>query len=693
MKGVAEHRFPAALALLLLTAAAGAAHIGYLYPAGGRAGDTVEVLAGGSSLWGVTSARVSGGGVEVLNARPASGIPTVGSSQKKYLRQWIERIERGDKTAPEPPPEEVTRTWHKCRYWEDLAAITPLERELVSRKVFLPHDPLQSSPSISGLAIVRLRIAPDAAPGRRELRLVGRDRISDPLPFYIDTVPEYREPRFILPERPRPPVGFTVPAVLNGQILPGETDVFSFTAKMGEVLTFDVKARELVPFLGDGVPGHFQAVLEIFDSADRRVAAADDHHFDPDPVLVFRAPRSGNYTLRIRDALYRGREDFVYRVRVVRGAPARRIPAPPPEYGGPWRAEPSGGEVTLPAFIGFTISRPGGGKFWRFRARSGETLEAEVLARRLRSPLDARIAVRDAAGGLLAENDDRKGPRVGTVLHQADPGVVFTVPADGEYFIEAADASGTGGAESFGFLRIAAPKPDFDCYVYPSAAAASFEAPAAVRVLAVRRGGFTGRIVLGTEPESPLRLVGVNSLEPGMERGLFTLALPRSERPDGQARPVGLFAVAEAPDGTKLRREVRAADEAMQAFAYTHLVPAERFLGARAWGPPHGRNVRFADPDRIVRIAPGGTARLRLRQRLPQGSEAHFILVNPPAGVTLSGSKSEAESATLTLRAEADAPEGPANTALRVEYFYTNKKGKRQKVSYLLPAFRIEVKR
>jgi hypothetical protein len=46
------------------------------------------------------------------------------------------------------------------------------------------------------------------------------------------------------------------------------------------------------------------------------VAFADDFRFDPDPVLDYQVPADGEYVLEIRDALYRGRDDFVYRLAV-----------------------------------------------------------------------------------------------------------------------------------------------------------------------------------------------------------------------------------------------------------------------------------------------------------------------------------------------------------------------------------------
>jgi hypothetical protein len=36
--------------------------------------------------------------------------------------------------------------------------------------------------------------------------------------------------------------------------------------------------------------------------------------FHPDPVLYYEVPADGHYDLEIKDAIYRGREDFVYRI-------------------------------------------------------------------------------------------------------------------------------------------------------------------------------------------------------------------------------------------------------------------------------------------------------------------------------------------------------------------------------------------
>ena len=42
----------------------------------------------------------------------------------------------------------------------------------------------------------------------------------------------------------------------------------------------------------------------------------DDYLLNPDPVLVFPVAHDGEYVLEMRDILYRGRNTFIYRLRV-----------------------------------------------------------------------------------------------------------------------------------------------------------------------------------------------------------------------------------------------------------------------------------------------------------------------------------------------------------------------------------------
>ncbi|MCP5120312.1 MAG: hypothetical protein GY953_56680, partial [bacterium] len=181
------------------------------------------------------------------------------------------------------------------------------------------------------LIFAEVTVAPDAKPGRREIRVITKRGISTALPFYVGQVPEVarkpmktaRKPvlgKEHLAQRKRPAaeeeMRITVPCTTNGQLAAGEVNRYRFTASKGQRLVIAAKARQLVPYVADGVPGWFQAVLRLHDSAGKELAYNDDFQLQPDPVLYFEVPEDGEYLLTINEALFRGRESFVYRITI-----------------------------------------------------------------------------------------------------------------------------------------------------------------------------------------------------------------------------------------------------------------------------------------------------------------------------------------------------------------------------------------
>ena len=122
-------------------------------------------------------------------------------------------------------------------------------------------------------------------------------------------------------ERKRPPeeqeVRVSVPCVVNGQVAAGEVNHYRFEAKKGQRLVLRAYARDLIPYIADAVPGWFQAVMTLYDARGREVAYSDVYRFKPDPVIRYEAPEDGEYVVTISDALFRGREDFVYRISIA----------------------------------------------------------------------------------------------------------------------------------------------------------------------------------------------------------------------------------------------------------------------------------------------------------------------------------------------------------------------------------------
>ncbi|MFT5291537.1 MAG: hypothetical protein ACI82F_003621 [Planctomycetota bacterium] len=123
----------------------------------------------------------------------------------------------------------------------------------------------------------------------------------------------------------------------------------------------------------------------------------------------------------------------------------------------------------LPGAVDGIISTPGDRDFYRFKAQKDEQFHVMVFARKLRSPLDAVIAIRDVKGKVVLSNDDSDGP---------DSYVRFKAPADGVYTVDIRDQL-WGGGPNFVY-RIEAHR--IEPYL-------RFEAPRTRQALAVPRGG------------------------------------------------------------------------------------------------------------------------------------------------------------------------------------------------------------
>jgi hypothetical protein len=106
----------------------------------------------------------------------------------------------------------------------------------------------------------------------------------------------------------------------------------------------------------------------------------------------------------------------------------------------------SGQLVTLPSCVAGQIN-PVVSKFFRVALTAGQTVSAEVFARRLSSELDPILRVTAPDGSEIAFRDDIPGAEGDTQLQ-------FTAATDGEYRIELRDVRYSGGARHFFHLRL-----------------------------------------------------------------------------------------------------------------------------------------------------------------------------------------------------------------------------------------------
>jgi hypothetical protein len=587
--------------VLATTFAATAANIGYIYPAGAQRGTTVEFLLGGQGLWGTRGVYVTGNGIKVKSFKHMPGMPHPLGSQRRYLINWIYKILAGNPERPPLPPEEQTKEWRKHKTYDNLDKLSPLEFEQLLRFFFVPRNSLQMSPSISQMFIVQLEIDKNASLGRRELRLYSKGNwISNPIPFYINNVREIKEPRFQAPKKRghkpkvevKPISEFKVPSIINGQIFPGETDSFTFYAKAKEKITFSVKARELVPFLGDGVPGHFQAILEIFDDKNKCVALADDHFFNPDPILNFTAPKTGVYTLKIRDSLYRGREDFVYRIEAIPTKYKKYAPltfTKYPELKHMKVANNKTNNFSFPFLATGLINKPKQTHTISFTATSDKKIVAETFARTLGSPIDTVITVRDSNGKVIAQNDDAPKNKIGTTLHASDSRLEFTPTKGKQYTITVADTTNLGSSNHHYYLRVDNLKPDFRIYTTKSAYSISAAVPTPITFFIERIDNFNEPIKLELQNKDNFYIHDIDTIPAGSKT--TTISITANKVKENNPSEVKIVATA-----GKIKHQVIPTDEYMQAFAYTHLVPSASLLFIRNWAYWGGMSWAMVEP-------------------------------------------------------------------------------------------------
>lgn len=547
-------------------------HIGYIYPAGAQVGSKVRLLIGGQHLQGVHSGIVSGDGVITAKVTRVKGFPYPVGKQRGYLLNWIKNIESGKPEKPPFPENEDLEGWRKHPWWDQLDQLDELSLKLVLRNLVIKHNPLQAAPALSQLAIVDLEIAPDATPGMREFRIWGNQGVSAPNLFYIDSAPHIAEPRFTPPgmARPLPSTAETFPVVLNGQIMPGETDRFPVRLNAGKDYTFSLTGRKLHPFLGDAVPGHFQPVLRLLDPQGREVAFADDEYFNPDPVLRFRASADGVYTLEVRDNLYRGREDFVYRIMAEAGLTPYRMALPELTD----KAVPAVLSAEKPISLSGVIAKPGDQAVYRINGRAGQKIVCRVLARQFGSPLDGILFLSGPDGKVIAEVDDSPSElNIGEIPQQLDPCLAVTLPGDGEYKLVLTDTANAGGVDYRYLLQIGPPQPDFTVYTSKSMLNLRPGAVGRIKLYITYTDGFKESLLVYTEDDS---MVGDVIIAPGDTE--FTVYMKNKAEIFMKPRPVRLMVkVVGAGVNKQVVKPVIPADEFIQAFAYTHLLPAQEF--------------------------------------------------------------------------------------------------------------------
>jgi hypothetical protein len=669
-------------------------HLAYAYPAGGQQGDTFRVTLGGQYFDSAAKVYISGSGVRT---KVIECIKPLTPKQLNDLRDKLQELRKKPKD-----PDAI----------KQIAAIN-------SKLAAFAAKP---SPVLAERLVVEVAVADDAEIGQHELRLATANGLSNPLVFDVGWLDEVRKKESysgdeLKPgQRPRdlrtphavspgPETAVTLPVMLNGQIMQGGVDRYRFQARKGQQIVVVASARRLIPYLADAVPGWFQAAVAIYDSQGNELAYADRFRFHPDPVLHCKIPSNGRYVLEIRDTLYRGREDFVYRVALGElpyvmgifplGGPAgskvtvalegwhlpthkltvdaeetqpgliplsvkkgrlisNEVPFAVDALPERLEQEPNNTaeeaqQVTLPVIINGHIDPPGDWDVFCFKGRAGDIVVAEVNARKLDSPLDSVLKLTNADGKPLAFNDDYQEKATGLSTHHADSYLAAKLTADGLYYIHLGDAQHQGGPEYAYRLRISAPRPDFALRVVPSSINLRAGGTTPLTVYALRKDGFAGEIdlTLKNAPDG-FKLSGARVLA-NQDQAKLTLTAPDAARPEPLSLCIEGLAVI---DGHEVVHQGIAAEDMMQAFIYHHLVPMKNLLVAVAERRRPQPPVKFLGKTPL-RIPTGGTAPARFSlPRGPMRDRISLVLHDPPRGISIQKTSPSDEGTTLLLAAD-----------------------------------------
>ncbi len=687
--------------------------IGYVYPAGGRQGTTFTVTVGGQNLADAGGVDLDGAGI---TAKVTGYQRPLNQKEVQELKEEADQLRekfkatRGEGLVVAGASMESKPVWTP----DDTRRAAELRKKLAYRVN------RQAAPAIAEAVTLEVTVAPDAEPGEREIRLRTPRGLSNPLVFWVGRLPELTKPPAdpnTAPDegRDREPRNarksteqrIALPALANGQIMPGEVDRYRFTARRGQRLVVAVSARALIPYLADAVPGWFQAALALSDARGHELASAGEFRFDPDPVLAYEIPSDGEYVLTIRDSIYRGRQDFVYRFSIGElpfvtgifplGGPAGtrtsvsvwgwNLPTDKAVAEGQGRTpgvsllsilrgelrsnevpfaldtgpesvevEPNDDaehaqKITPPVIVNGRIDRPGDWDVFRFEGRAGAEIVAEVFARRLNSPLDSVLKLTDAAGRQLAFNDDYEDKGEGLTTHHADSRISFRLPADGIYYLHVGDAQQQGGPEFAYRLHVGPPRPDFALRVVPSTINVRSGTAVPVTVYVLRKDGFDGEINL--ELQDAARAFGLSGARIPAGQDRVRLTISTTAAPRDEPYSVRMFGRATIRGRTEVHEAVPAEDM-MQAFAYHHLVPAKE-LKVLIFGGGGAARAAFRILGRTpVRIPAGGTARFTVEVRV-----GHFFdniqveLSEPPDGITLRAAPSPGGVFEVVLAADA----------------------------------------
>jgi hypothetical protein len=337
-------------------------------------------------------------------------------------------------------------------------------------------------------ASAKIFIKPDAPLGEHQLRVRTTGGVSFMRSFFVGQFPVVNE---IDPnDTPDTAQKIGLNTTIQGVAKQEDPDYYVCSLKKGQRFSAEVEAMRLGRTM-------FDAYVAIVDPKGFEIASCDDAPLlRNDAFVSVIIPEDGDYKVLVREAAYEGNDNCEYRVNIGTFPRSKAVfpsgakPGETVEF--KFIGDPAGDfteTVTIPADAsgrfplfpsrdGMHVPSPHWIKLstltavneaepndktkeatklaeipcvghgiigtekdsdaFSFTGKKGENLTLNVVARELRSPLDAILSIRDAKGKNIANNDDQGGP---------DPVLQWTVPEDGQYFAVVRDQLQRGGPD------------------------------------------------------------------------------------------------------------------------------------------------------------------------------------------------------------------------------------------------------
>ena len=319
-----------------------------------------------------------------------------------------------------------------------------------------------------------LNIAKDAVPGPCLVRLYNEADASPPRIIEVGKFEEVleKEPNDTISDAKKIEARMNV--TLNGVLeKAGDVDTFGIRVQKGKHVTLDLHGYAL------GSP--MDPAMRLLNDRGVEIAAGHDTH-NLDPRIEYTPAADGILFVQLfafvhppaADVAFKGSANHVYRLTVTdEPKPAVAINEPK--------------ALTPPVTVHGCISQSGEEDSYTFTLKKSHSVQINVRAQSLHSPVDATLRIEDAKGKSLQQADDGDKDNL-------DPALRFKAAEDGEYKLVIGDRFHHGSTEHLYELTVKPFVPTLtatlDTHAYRLEAGKSAE----VKVTVKTSGAFEGKI-------------------------------------------------------------------------------------------------------------------------------------------------------------------------------------------------------